>query len=268
MKNYKKGQVLLITVMLMATIVSVVMTAVFKANVDTQVTKLQEESNTALSAAEAGLEKALKVGAKNFGVAGLGLTNLTGIDLANSAVTETGTESTTLTPQLQKDEQYTFYLANYDSNTFGSSYTGTVILYYLDSSNIVSCDGIALEATLIYGNMSYSVKRYVADTGRKLRDNDLNSIGESIGAGSIKKGKTFWCKATFDTSLTADSKLLIIRPLYKSTRLALEFQNASNAIKQGKTLVSEAKTYTGVTKKIELFQSDPQIPTEFFVTSF
>jgi hypothetical protein len=36
----------------------------------------------------------------------------------------------------------------------------------------------------------------------------------------------------------------------------------------GRVITSEAKTSTGVTKKIELFQSNPQIPSDFFVTAF
>ncbi|MFZ1549746.1 MAG: hypothetical protein WAT44_04755, partial [Microgenomates group bacterium] len=36
----------------------------------------------------------------------------------------------------------------------------------------------------------------------------------------------------------------------------------------GQTVTSQATTRTGVTKKVQLFQSYPQIPAEFFFTSF
>ena len=48
----EKGQVLLITIMLLAAAVTVVMTIAFNSTTETQITKLEEDSQKALSAAE------------------------------------------------------------------------------------------------------------------------------------------------------------------------------------------------------------------------
>src|SRR3972149_10455999 len=63
MKNAKRrGQILLITVMVLATIMTVVLSISFQSITETQVSKLEEESQKALAAAEAAIEASLKEG--------------------------------------------------------------------------------------------------------------------------------------------------------------------------------------------------------------
>ena len=59
MRN-NSGQILLITVMLLATVMTIVLSVSFKSATDTQITKLEEESQKALVAAESAIEVALK----------------------------------------------------------------------------------------------------------------------------------------------------------------------------------------------------------------
>ena len=59
-KRNQRGQILLITVMLLAAAITVAMTIAFNSTTDTQVTKLEEDSQKALSAAEAALESAVR----------------------------------------------------------------------------------------------------------------------------------------------------------------------------------------------------------------
>jgi hypothetical protein len=54
--------------------------------------------------------------------------------------------------------------------------------------------------------------------------------------------------------------------MYNSSKLF--FSAPGNFPIQGKTVSSTATTTTGVSKKVTLFQSYPQIPAEFFTTSF
>jgi len=59
-QNREKGQVLLITIMLLAAAITVVMTIAFTATTETQITKLEEDSQKAMAAAEAALEAAIQ----------------------------------------------------------------------------------------------------------------------------------------------------------------------------------------------------------------
>ena len=83
--------------------------------------------------------------------------------------------------------------------------------------------------------------------------------------GSDVKGTTFGYRTAVGTLPIANMKLVIVRVLNTATRLGF----TGNGMKAQEELSRlEAKTQTSATKKIELFQSYPQIPSDFFVTSF
>lgn len=267
-KRGEDGQVLLIIIMLLATAITVVLSTSFTGVTNTQLTKLEEESQKTLAAAEAGIDTALKQGA----VADIG--TLPGLSefSGTAAVVETYDKSVFLTPLIQKDEHYTFYLSDYPS--LANPYTGgTLTVYY--GSEAEDCGDIALEFTLIYGaSSSYSIKRYIADFGDKLASNTQDIYGGSATGDPAKEGVKFKCK-TDSTTLNlgathANPRVLIVRALFAKTKLVIEgggLTPVSTLKPQGKTITSEAKSSTGVVKKVELFQSYPQIPPDFFITS-
>ena len=64
-----------------------------------------------------------------------------------------------------------------------------------------------------------------------------------------------------------DGKFFLVRVLYAPTKLF--FSRSSDLPSQGRTVPSQATSKsTGVSKKVVLFQSHPQIPAEFFTTAF
>lgn len=159
----QKGQVLLIIVMLAAVATTVVLSLAFTSRTETQLTKLEEENQKALAAAEAGVEAALKGGP----VADLrtlpGLGEFTG----QVSIQTTGSDEF-VSPLVAKDSQFTFYLSDYDTeaNSFSNPYSGNVTVYYGSSAQ---CDDSALEFTTISGSSApYTVTRSVADTGGRL----------------------------------------------------------------------------------------------------
>ena len=99
----------------------------------------------------------------------------------------------------------------------------------------------------------------------------IGGVGTLTGVapgGNCPSEVTFSNQFTLDTG--ANNLLLLIRVLSSSptqTRVGL-YADGGNLPLQGRTITSEAKSPTGVTKKVQLFQSFPQIPAEFFVTSF
>lgn len=244
----QSGQILLMTIMLLATTLTVVLSLSFKSTTETQITKLEEESQKALAAAEAGIEAALKQGT----IADIG--NLPGFSgFAGSATVEITPSNKFITPLLQKDEQYAFYLANYNtaSNTFSEYWSG----------DLTVCFGnVAVEITLVKSDNSLT--RY-----------SINPAGSTIiaNAPSASSGSTNCPDSSFANNYTLSSisntKLLIARVI-GSGATKIGIKGSSNLPLQGKTIISQAKSSTGVTKKVEFFQSYPQIPADFFVTSF
>lgn len=243
----KQGQALLVTVMLLATAITIVLSLSFRSTTETQVTKLQEENQKALAAAQAGIDAVLKSGTNGSTIAIGNLPNMT--DISGNATVSTVTGNTFTTPLLQTDDQYTFYLAKQD---WSNPWSGTLAINYGSQS---TCDAIVLELTVLAGNPA-QITRYKADVGNK-----LNSSSNEIGNNSSGDAN-YKCSAS--VSVPANAKLLLVRTLFSPTKLKF---SGSGLPDQGKTVTSTAKSNTGVTKTIQLFQSYPQIPADFFVTS-
>jgi len=251
----QQGQVLLITIMLLATVLTVVLAVTFKSTTETQLTKLEEESQKALAAAEAGVEVAIK---QNVGssVSIASLPNFSGSGFTGEATVGVIQDTKFVSPLLQKDQQYTFYLSDFPlySNPLNSNIT----VYFM--SEETSCPGPALELTFV--STTNTVRRRLADPCDQISETsqDLGSASNPPAIG----GYSFAYRTDFIAVI--DQAILIVRTIGASTRVALEAQATLPA--QGKYITSEAKTPSGVSKKVQLFQSYPQIPAEFFVTSF
>ena len=103
----RPGQVLLIAVMLLATVITVVMTIAFNATTETQVARLESDSQKALAAAEAGVDAVIKQSVDSSGVKiesmGSGQFGQQGIS-GNAQVVGVPVPYF-VTPLLQKDEQ-------------------------------------------------------------------------------------------------------------------------------------------------------------------
>lgn len=249
----KKGQILLITVMVLATIMTVVLSVSFQSITETQVSKLEEDSQKALAAAEAAIEASLKAGS-NVIIGEGALSDLTGF--TGGATVTSLTDNTFTSPTVTKDSSYTFYLGEYNdtTQTIGPSVAeGITVCFDAGSSNP------AIEITILKNT---GVVKHVVDPNNPKRISNGSGSAGVCGADS-----------NFDFSyvvpaadIGVDSKLMVIRVFYASTKLVLS--RASDFPIQGKTVSSEASTTTGVSKKIVLFQSYPQIPAEFFSTSF
>jgi len=221
--------------MLLATVMTIVLSVSFKSSTDTQVTKLEEESQKALAAAESAIEVALK----NNSTATLGSGSLDSISgFSGEATIDTTTSTEFTTPTIVKDGSYTFYLGEYNlaTKTIGSSISQSI--------DVCFNNGTTVEITLV---KSTGVKKYFTN----------GSV-----AGCPDKGVNIPA-----VDISTDSKFLFVRVLYAPTKLIF---SGANLPAQGRTVTSEVKssTSTGVSKKVVLFQSYPQIPGEFFMTAF
>lgn len=258
----ESGQVLLIAVMLLAVTLTIVLSITFSSRTDTQITKLEEENQKALAAAEAGIEAALKTaGTVNIGQAGTG-----GI-LPNSGFSGTASVSTTYnkkdftTPLLQKDEQYTFYMGPYtvSTNTIGTSTAEDLVICFGTSNQSTKS---AVEITLVKGSSPYTLRRYVVDPVSPVRITNAE-------AGLACPDNSFLASKTLDdtTDIGTDTKLIVVRILYSSSKVYFS-RPSTDLPSQGKFVSSEATSDAGVSKKVQLFQSYPQLPSDFFVTGF
>lgn len=263
----RDGQVLLVIIMVLATALTIALAVSFKSTTDTQLSKLEEESQRALAAAEGGIEAALREGS----LTDFSSLNMTGI--SGSAVVDTSyNKPEFLTPPLKKDQQFTFYLTQYDKNTnnFTGSYGGSDIFVYFGQGN---CPAVEF---LVVNTDGSVFRRYLANPTNATPNPCTSDVEGSddemtVRSGSYTvEGETFDFRARLESADLAGGNLLFARVLSKSTftmPLGFGMQNGNIPV-QGTTITSQATTVTGVTKRVRLFQSYPQIPAEFFVTQF
>lgn len=245
MKKNNQGQILIIVLMLIATTISIVLSLSFKSKVETELTKLEEENQKAMAAAQAGIEAVLKQKTTVI----IGSDVLPNSDVEGSAQIENLPSKTFTTPFLKKDEQYTFYLADFDPKTF--TFTSPPI----DTNLTISFpSSVALELTLLKNDGSLK-KRYVLDCNGRINGAQIPSNCSTIPTFIIST-----------SDIGNDSVILIARLLFNQGKITISADK--NLPFQGSLIISEVKTAAGVSKKIQLFQSYPQIPAEFFVTKF
>ncbi|NTU72966.1 hypothetical protein HGB07_02200 [Candidatus Roizmanbacteria bacterium] len=256
--------------MLVATVITFVLSMAFKSTTDTSLSVLEKESQKTLAAAEAAIEEALESKSTSGTFANLNLGgNLSGIDLGKSTFEViTDTSSSFTSPMIEQDEQYTFYLAEYlaDSIAFqsGAQSDATDLVVCFDSSS-----NPVLEISLLKTN---SVKRYVVENSSdspKRINNASSSAGLSGGITCGSSGLTL-AYVIPGTDIGTNSRVLVVRSLFAPTRLYFGRRTGiGTALKlQGKKAVSEAQSTSGVVKQVQLFQSYPQIPSDLFITRF
>ncbi len=264
----ESGQILLIVVLVSSVLLTIGLSISQISTNETKIAKLEEESKKAFKAAEAGIEQSIKddvVAGKQIQITGGTTENLNVGVTVNVSKTTNLSANSFQTPLIKKDEQYTFYLSDYPS--LSNEYNGDSLTFYFESNKSTSCSTdstskSALEFTLIYGSTP-TVKKYVAEpcgTSRVGGTPNLTTVDSEDG--------NFKHKVTISglSSLT-NKKILIVRTVFSDTKIKIV--GSANLKDQGKYITSEATTKdTNVTKKVQLFQSYPQIPADFFVTSF
>ena len=104
------------------------------------------------------------------------------------------------------------------------------------------------------------VKKYLVDPESRITNADAS---EGVCPADANYSYSYTIPGT---DIGSDSKLLFVRLIYGSSKLI--FSRSSDFPIQGKVASSQVATKTGVSKKVVLFQSYPQIPAEFFTTTF
>lgn len=241
--------------MLIATVMTVVLAISFNSVVDTQSAKLEQQSQMALSVAESAVGVALK----NKQTAILGpegspeLANIT--DFSGSAALSSVTTKTFTSPMVAKDTAFTFYLGTYNTTT---QTIGASIAEDLNVCIQTSTTNPAIEITLV---KTSGVKKYVLDPNTADAGRIPNASTGSVSSCGI-------ATTIPAADIGVDGQFLVVRVFFNSTPLVFS-RTVNNLPVQGTTVSSQVtSTTTGVSKKITLFQSYPQIPTEFFATSF
>jgi len=242
---------------------TVVFSASFVSRTDTQISKLEEENQKTLAAAEAGIEAALKSGTvANFN----GLNAPSGF--TGSAAIQTAASSSFTTPLLKKGDQYTFYLSTPGGTSENPDFSKPLTSAY-NSQGLTICssskDFSMSIAFLKYDGSKYTLRRFAINPGGDPR---IITNGQDANNQGSCPGFAYWNQ--FNSADIGTNNLLLFVKLVGTGTVGARVQIIGDSAlpSQGRTIVSQAKSPTGATKTVQLFQSYPQIPTEFFVTIF
>ena len=273
MHNLKSGQALIMLVLMIALLMTIVAATSFRLTTEIQSSKLQEESVRALAAADAGIEVGLRI-ANTTGSSIVPITfaaaniNVAGVDLARSQITITDTPADFVSQLIPKDEQLTYYLQEYPDYT--SSYTGDITVLFGSEggtqcgSNITPRTVPAIEISFIQGVSPNQVKREVLEPC-PAGTSQIEGVGHAavLSVSELVDGKTYNYSATL--SGLGGYEVALMRTLFAGTRFIVRGRPLST---QGKLIRSEARSLSGPSKVVTIFQSLPQLPADFFVTTF
>lgn len=254
-QSTESGQTLLIVVLVMVVVLAVGLSLVSRTVINLRTSTEEENSQRAFSAAEAGVERALKQSA--------------GTQLADS-LTNLSSYTTTITSLngssflvdggnlISKDDGADIWFVPHDASDvpqYSSPWSGIMTLYWGISGN--PCENAAVEVIVISGSqLTPSSKRYAYDPCSITRAQNLFS-DPGAGGGTVN-GVTF----SHSVPLTITNGLLArVVPLYRGTKAAVSGDSVLPS--QGKKIDSIGNS-GGTARKISVFQGYDRLPPEFF----
>ena len=261
----QKGQVLLIVVLVMIVALTVGLSLISRSITNLRTSTEEAESQKALSAAEAGVEQALKSG-EGIPTGSFSSGDAT-IEYRTTVEEVKGTEFLINGGNaVPRDDGADLWLSLYsavESEIFTSPRSGTITLFWGESQNTCTATAPALEISVITGSKdSPSLQRYTADPCPTRVLN--NHFTAALNSGESVEGVTF----NWKTNISVTNGLIMrIIPVYNDARIGVTFApSGGSPIElplQGKLITSTGES--GKTqRKINVFQGYPKIPAELF----
>lgn len=267
-KNKQGGQVVLITLLVLTIATTIGLSLISRTTTDTTITSQVEESSRAFSAAEAGIEEALRSGVGSGGVQ----------TLAGGAASYDVTVATIggaaglfeFPKKVLRGNTETLWLVNHDTNgalVETPTYTASNIGICWSSETTTP----ALVVTLLYREStdgSYRVAKtaFDPDTARAT----ANQFSTSYTAGGCGVGTNTAYRATvtfasLDASVNPATDTLLalrIRPAYSDARIMID-GGATVLPVQGNKIDSTGTTASGTNRKIVVYQQYRSASTAF-----
>ena len=279
-EEYQKGQVLLIIVLVMIVALSIGLSVVTRSITNLQISSEEESSQRALSAAEAGIERALQ---SDQGISGaIPLDNNSQIDEV-TLDTLSGHEFLVNNGNLVlKDDGADIWLSTYDEDNPANRYQEPlfdqpVSIYWGNPNDSCSDNSTAaLEILLITknGNGAAQIQHYPIDpcpsratTNNFCEENDSSDACprvDSHNPGRELGGQRF----SYSTTFSVDNGVMIrVVPLYAPSTIGVATLPASEggrAFPSQGSVIESLGTSGNTQRKLSVYKGFSKIPTEFF----
>lgn len=276
MKKVQSGQVVLILVLITVVGLTVGLSLISRTVTDVRISSQIEQSGRAFSAAEAGVETALKSAVVNGPT---GTVQLPGAD-ATYSVTGSGGSTAVLTfPLTSPNFTQTLWLIPHNNDgtldELGSAYPVDASFDICWGSDVLAQPALVL--SLYYKDGSdYKVAKLAFDAFDVSRDNNFNKSDPpgNYCNSNYKYKKSLTPSSALDLGegfgvSGASKKLLAVRihVLYDSTSIAIRPSTVAVPV-QGKLITSIGQTGTNVVRRIQVNQGYPALPTLLDFTLF
>lgn len=263
MKKRKKGQTLLITLLVLTVAITVALSLVARATTDIRLTSQIEESARAFAAAEAGIEEALKTNISGSSV----VASATNTKFETSIAALAGSDSV-YTPQnsIPLGEATTIWLVHHkDDGTINESdpdhYGGAAINICWDHGTPTAAMEVALYALNTATN-DYVVTReaYDPNADRRTENGFSDVTNASTGCGT---SNVVMQTVSLPAGVGVMPLFLRLRPYYGSTKIRVEPSAGTALPDQGQEITSTGTTGDGVTRKIVVQREYSAFPSDF-----
>lgn len=250
----QRGQALLIVVLVMVVALTVGLSIASKTITNLRTSTEEANSQKALAAAEAGVEQALKT---NQIASGTFTDTQTSYQTSVTQVLGTSFLMNGGNPVIQ-DNGADLWLSNYSAdpaNLYTNPWSGTLTIKWGSSAD--PCTNSALEVVIISGTKNSPIStRYAFDPcAGRAGGNRFTQVGLTRSSVS---GKDFFYQA----QVTVSSGLLgRIIPLYLNTPIAIV---GDVALPSQGSLITSTGTSGTTSRKVNVFQGYPEIPSEYF----
>lgn len=266
MKKNESGQIVLMLVLITVVGLTIGLSLVSRTITDVRISSQIEQSSRAFSAAEAGIETALRSG---IAIGPTGSVNLQGAS-ANYSVQNIGGDTTQFDMPLTKiGNNQTVWLIGHNSDGTINESDADV---YPNNSILEICfnnlnNQPAVSISLFYKEgTAYKIAKRAFDSittrGNNLLPTDV--IGPYCNGLFQNRvqivASTDANPTTYDFGINSASKLLFMRlsPIYQST--AFSVKPTSNLPLQGKVITSIGQTQANIVRKIRVFQGYSTLP--------
>lgn len=257
-KNNQKGQILLIVVLAAVVSLTVGLAAVSRTITNTKVSTDEANSQKALSAAEAGVEKLITSSDVSLGSSGT-LSNNANFDAKATSVEGSSPIELNGGRTVSQDDGADVWLSRYSdyANQWPSSGTGTLTVYWTDNDNADCTKNAAIEVILISGTDKNNpqMDRYAYDACGARQTSNIFSIP---GNGITINGKVY--KNSFTINSITNGFIARVIPLYADANIAVKGDNLPS---QGEIIESVGKS-RNTTRVVRVFRGYPKLPIEFF----
>jgi len=263
MKVYSKnskGQALVLVLLALAVVLTIVLYILSRSITDISVSSNESEAVSAFSAAEAGVEQALVIGVG--GSSTVGSASYTS-QVSNVAQGLTGF---VYPVDLNSGDSMTLWLKSQDTSP---NYTGSNIKVcwgkpgaYPDQNLMPAIEMVIFYETTVNNPATARIFRATYDPNAARRS--INSFS-TPGGSCVIDGKSFQFQATIDLSGLANPQFMFVRMFYNAdTNHPVAFDSTDTHLfpTQG-MLISSLGVAAQSSRKVEVFQSWPEIPSSF-----